>query len=255
MNDMPGILLFSLIAMRMSGFILLNPVFGRRNIPNIVKAGFILFLSYHMFLVSDSRGMTIDIVNSLDYGILLLKEFSVGFVVGFVMQLFFYITSYAGGMIDFYMGMSMANIYDPQNNASMPLTGTIFNAMLIMLFFAVDGHLAIIKILMQSEQIVPYAQIAYTPQSISLVLELFKECTVLAVKLSFPILALELLGEVGIGILMKVIPQINVFIINIQTKVLIGNFLILLLCIPIGHFFSDVIDNMVRTIGQIMTWF
>lgn len=253
MINMPEFLLFTLILMRMSGFILLNPIFGRRNIPAIIKAGFIMALSVSLFSFTQSRGITVEIANSLDYGLLLLKEFCIGFAIGFTMDLFFYVASYAGGMIDFYMGMSMANIYDPQLNASMPLTGTILNAMMILIFFSVDGHLALMKILIQSEQVVPYTQAVLTQQAVYAVLDIFKECTLLAVKLSFPVLALELLGEVAVGILMKVIPQINVFVVNIQVKVLIGHFLLLLLCVPMGVFVGDTIDLMVNSLGWILT--
>ncbi|MEG0214736.1 MAG: flagellar biosynthetic protein FliR, partial [Hungatella sp.] len=48
MIDMPDLLLFSLITMRVSGFILLNPIFGRKTIPTMVKAGFIMVLSVSM---------------------------------------------------------------------------------------------------------------------------------------------------------------------------------------------------------------
>ena len=59
------------------------------------------------------------------------------------------------------------------------------------------------------------------------VIELFLACMLLAVKLAMPILAAELLGEVGMGVLMKAIPQINAFVINIELKVIIGLLLIL----------------------------
>lgn len=254
MIEMPGFLLFTLIVMRMSGFILLNPIFGRRNIPNLVKAGMIMALSVCLFGSMNTYATGIDIANSFDYGILLMKEFIIGFVLGFVMNLFFYIVSYAGGMIDFYMGMSMANIYDPQNNTTMPLTGIIYNAQMIMLFFAVDGHIALLKILLESNQIVPYGQMSISPQVVAMVLEIFKDCTVLAVKMSFPFLALELLAEVGVGVLMKVIPQINVFVVNIQTKVFIGQILFLFMCIPIGEFLANIITQMIDAVGGMLSF-
>lgn len=254
MIEMPGLLLYSLIMMRVSGFILLNPVFGRRNIPGLAKGGIIMTISISLFAAIGGGTMVVDVGNAVEYSILLLKEFMIGFVLGFVMNLFFYIASYAGGMIDFYMGMSMANIYDPQNNASMPLTGTIFNAMMIMIFFAVDGHIALLKIFLDSGKAVPYGQVGISVQAISMILEIFKDCTVLAVKLSFPFLALELLAELGVGILMKIIPQINVFVVNIQTKVIVGNLLMLLICIPIGQFLSDVINQMVSAMSTILSF-
>ena len=70
------ITLFSLILMRMSGFILLNPILGRRNIPMQVKAGFIFILTVTVY--SFSTGDAFDITNPLEYGLLLFKEFAAG---------------------------------------------------------------------------------------------------------------------------------------------------------------------------------
>lgn len=252
MGEIPGLLLFSLIFMRMSGFILLNPIFGRRNIPGLVKAGFIMALSISLFSFSDSMAVNVEIRNSIDYGVLLLKEFSVGYILGYVMNLFFYTVAFAGGLIDFYMGMSMANVFDPQNNSNMPLTGSILNVAMIMLFFSVDGHIAVLKIFMDSAQVIPYTQITVTPQAIGMILELFKECTLLAVKMTFPFLALQFLAEVGVGVLMRVIPQINVFVVNIQVKVIIGDFLFLLLCAPMGEYLGDLIDWMINAVSRIV---
>lgn len=253
MINVPGFLLFTLILMRMTGFVLMNPIFGRRTIPGIVKSGFILVLTINMFSFNANQGVYIDITNSLEYGGLLLKEFFMGYIIGFILEIFFSIVAYAGGVIDFNMGMSMATVYDPQNNISMPITGSVYNAMMILLLFAVDGHLALLKIMIESEQVIPYGQFSITPQAISAILTIFTECVVLAMKLAFPVLALELLAEVGVGILMRVIPQIDVFVVNIQVKVMVGNFLLLLLCVPVGAFLSDVITMMVNSITQVLT--
>lgn len=252
MNEIPGLLLFSLILMRMSGFIIFNPVLGRRNIPALVKAGIIMVLSVNLFAHGSAEIADVIITNSVAYSILLLKEFAIGYLLGFTMDLFFYVASYAGSFIDFNVGMSMANVFDAQSNASIPLTGSVFSTMMTMLFFAVDGHLALIKILMQSSQIVPYGEITVSPQAITTVLSIFQECTLLAAKLAFPFFALELLAEAGVGVLMKVVPQINVLIVNIEVKVLVGNLLMLLLCIPVGNYLDDVIIRMIDVLQMML---
>ena len=83
-------------------------------------------------------------------------------------------------------------------------------------------------------------------------LELFIECTVLAVKLCMPILAAELLGQLGMGILMKVIPQINVFSINIELKVIIGLGLLLALISPFSEYFLSLERTMLDRMSQVL---
>ena len=74
----------------------------------------------------------------------------------------------------------------------------------------------------------------------------------LAVKLAMPILAAELLGEVGMGVLMKAIPQINAFVINIELKVIIGLLLFFLLLTPINEFLLELESGMLSELGRIL---
>lgn len=252
MNDIAYLTLFSLILMRMSGFVLLNPILGRRNIPAIVKAGLILTLTVAVYWYSDKE--VLEITSNIEYAFLLLKEFAAGYVVGYVIELFFFVISYAGFIIDFQMGLSMATVYDPQSNAQLPISGSIFQAYFVLLFFAVDGHLALMKILITSADIVPYGGILITQELGWHMVELFTECIVLAVKFSLPILAAEFLVEIAAGILNKIVPQINIFVINIQLKVIVGLVLLVVLFSPMSEYLTGVISTMLKTIQGILTF-
>lgn len=244
--------LFSLILMRMSGFILLNPILGRRNIPMQVKAGFIFVLTLTVY--SFSAGDAFDIANPLEYGFLLLKEFAAGYVIGYVTELFFFVITFAGYVMDFQMGLSMSTVYDPQSNTQVPITGSLLQAFYVLLFFAVDGHLALIKILLQSAEIVPYGGIVITQNLALRVIDLFSECVIMGIKFAFPILAAEFLIEIGVGILNKIVPQINIFVINIQLKVIVGLGLLVFLISPIGEYLSNLVTVMIKTIQEIITF-
>ncbi len=241
---------FSFIFMRMSGFILLNPIFGRKNIPTIVKGGMIMIFSFVVF--SFTEGMTIDVQSPLEYAFYLLKEFAAGFVLGFVVQLFEFVVSYAGAIMDYQMGLSMATVYDPQNNTQNALSGQLYTIFYILLFFSVDGHLALMKILLTSADVVPYGQIVFTTQMVEAILSIFCQCVILAIKFSFPLIAVEFLAEVGVGILMKMIPQINVFVINIQAKIVIGLVMLVFLFSPMSDYLAMLITNMIDSVQEIL---
>ena len=90
------------------------------------------------------------------------------------------------------------------------------------------------------------------PELYSTVMDIFVNCTVLGVKLCMPILAAELLGQVGMGILMKVIPQINVFAINIELKVIIGLGLLLVLLMPISEYMMRAETYMLQSLQRVL---
>lgn len=249
-TDTAQFMLFSLIMMRMAGFVLLNPILGRNSIPMIAKSGFILVLT--LLLYPFSQGEALEVSSALEYGILLMKEFVIGYFLGFVIQLFSMVITFAASVIDFQMGISMAMIYDAQNNAQIPLSGSIYNAFFMLLFFASDGHLAMMKILLTSADVVPYGQVAFTSHAFWAMLDIFSECVVMAMKFAFPILAAEFIVTMGLGILMKMIPQINVFVVQIQVKIIVGLVLFIFLFAPMSDVLGDLITAMLQQMKDIL---
>ncbi len=247
---MDEVMIFSLIMMRMSGFVFLNPIFGRNEIPSMYKAGLVMVLSFLILPTVETEA--IEVSGVLVYGILLMKEFAVGFLVGFVMYLFEMVTMYAGTVIDFQMGLSMATVFDAQTNAQVALSSNILRIYYMLLFFAVDGHLAVFKILVTSQEMIPYSQVNFSPRAADAILVIFLECIVLAVKLALPFIAFEFLTEIALGIMAKTIPQISLFVLSIQLRVIMGIIIYALMSSHIGTFLNDVIANMVHTIQGLL---
>lgn len=251
-DNVAQLTLFSLIMMRMSGFILLNPIFGRRNIPTTVKAGFIFVLTLAVYSVSVESAF--ETSSTFEFGFLLIKEFAAGYVIGYVMELFFFAITFSGYIIDFQLGLSMATVYDPQSNAQVAVTGSILQNWFLLLFFAVDGHLALMKILITSAEIVPYGGIIFTGGLGTRIAEIFLQCVELGMRLALPIIAAEFLVQVGIGIMNKMIPQISIFVINIQLKLIVGLGLLIILFSPMGEHLNRILTEMMKTVQGILTF-
>ncbi len=248
--DWGRLMLFSLIFMRMSGCILFNPILGRRNIPTVIKSGLIMVLTIVLYQASAESFP--EPVTVVEYSLLLLKELAVGYITGFAVTLFLYVILFAGEIIDYQMGISMSKVYDAQSNASISISATVYNAMFMLLFFAADGHIAILQIFLTSSEIVPYGSIVIQDGISQALLDLFVQCTVFGMNFAFPIFAAEFLGEVGVGVLMKTIPQINVFVVNLQTKLLLGMALMLIMISPMGEYLKNLIYEMITTLGDLL---
>lgn len=250
MIDEGALTLFLLITARMSGFVVFNPLLSRQNFPGTFRAGFVLVLS--AFTYSVTGGRLEPPAGILPLAGALLLELAVGAVLGMVVHFFFYIPQMAGLAIDTQMGMTMNQIYDSGSQSNMSVTGTLINTLMILLFFAGGGHHTLMRIMITSGQVVGYGGVSIGNDVTNLALELFVECTVLAVKLSMPILAAELIGQLGMGVLMKVIPQINVFSINIELKVIIGLGLLLMLMLPISEFLLEAEQTMLGSLHDML---
>ena len=250
MVDWAHLYLFELIFMRMSGFLLFNPLLGRSNLPAMVKTGMALVLSILVFGTAGTGVPQPDTLVELAFRLLL--ELGIGLVLGFVMRVVFSVVQIGGEVIDTQMGMTMAQIYDASSQANLSVTASLLNILLILDFFAENGHYTLMRLLTTSGELVPYGAAALGDGVYAYVIELFLACMLLAVKLAMPILAAELLGEVGMGVLMKAIPQINAFVINIELKVIIGLLLFFLLLTPINEFLLELESGMLSELGRIL---
>ncbi|MCI9165360.1 MAG: flagellar biosynthetic protein FliR [Oscillospiraceae bacterium] len=248
--DWRALTLFLLVLARMSGVVLFNPILGRQSIPGVVKSGFILLLSITAYTMTDYLPEAPGSI--LETLVLLGLELFLGYVLGLVMNLFFYVPLLGGETIDMQMGMSMGRTYDPSSQTSTTVTASLLNLLLMLLFFAANGHQTLLRIILVSGRIVPFGAAAFGQELYGAMVELFINCTILGIKLCMPILAAELLGQMGMGILMKVIPQINVFAINIELKVIIGLGLLFLMLVPFSEFLLGMEADMLRAIQRML---
>ena len=237
------------IFMRMSGCIMFNPILGRKNLPVIVKVGLTMMLtvfSYHLV-----PAQTIEISSFLVLFFSLLKELLIGYTVGYVIQLFLSIMLISGENMDMQIGISMSKIYDPQSNVSMPLSASLINTMFILIFFAVNGHLTLIQIFIKLCVMVPYGSLRFEPAMYQQLVDMFSLILVYAVKMSLPVLAAELITEIAVGLVMRAVPQIDVFVINIQFKVILGFIIIIIMAPPLASFLEKLILLMFDNINQV----
>jgi len=251
MFDWSAFTLFLYILARMSGFVLFNPILSRTGFPAIFRAGVILVLSISVYAAEG--GAAAVPYTTLELIVRLLLEMGLGLLVAFLMRFFFYIAEQAGDVVDVQMGMSMARTYDAGSQTSLTVTANLLNALMMLLFFAANGHVTMLRLMLTSGEIVPYGAARLTGEAASRMVELFAGCALLAVKLSLPILAAELLGQVGMGVLMKVIPQINVFAINIELKVIIGLVMLLLLITPMSEFLLEAEGEMFSGLQEVLS--
>ena len=228
--------LLSFIIVRFSGLVFLNPALGRKNYPAMAKSALVLALSIFAYLfpeISHSMEQEVLIVTPLVYGVLLLKELLVGAVLGFIFEMFFAVVQYAGAVMDFGMGLSMATAYDPQSNVSM----------------------SILRIVLLAGREVPYGNFIVMPGLIWTCLRMFQDCMEMALRMAFPMMAVQLLTEAAVGILMKMVPQIDIFVINIQTKICVGMVLLLLLVSPLGEYIQILLENMLEGAAMALYYF
>ncbi len=250
MFNWSALTLFLYIAMRMAGFLMMNPLFGRQGVPNLFLGGFIGFMTLTAY--SAYEGTVAVPGTLLELAVRLLRELGLGFVLSMVIRFFLYLTEEAGQIVDTQMGLGMARTYDPTSRSNATPTANILNMLMILLFFTANGHVTLLRMMLTSGEVVPFGEASLGDLAVNRGVELFAECCLLALKLCLPILGAELLGQIGMGVLMKVIPQINVFAINIELKVIVGLFMLLMLMSPMSRFLLETESLMLGALRDLL---
>ncbi|MCK5129285.1 MAG: flagellar biosynthetic protein FliR [Clostridiales bacterium] len=247
---------FILMFLRTSALIVSSPLFGRKNLPNVLKITFCILLTYIVF-TSYSSIATIEYNNILEYALLCIKELLYGVVLGYVTTVFFSLTQTAGHVIDMMMGFGMVNVFDVQSRIKVPMTGNFLYIILIITFFVSNAHLQLIFILNATFSQVPVGAVMLSPRLGYAALEVFVLAFAIALNVAVPLIASGLLGEVVMGIIVRMVPQINIFVLGLPLKVILG-FLMLFLVLPVYVSFTEVIfsemfnsiDAMFKTLGS-----
>lgn len=159
---------------------------------------------------------------------------------------------YAGELMDNQIGFGMAKAMDPMTGIQMPLFANLFNYMFILYFFIVGGHLKYIELFVTSYNILPLGY-GFDIDSINLarfIADYLGTVLTLAVKFAMPIIAAELITEFIIGVMMKAVPTIQIFVVNIQLKIVIGMFVLIAVAGPMSEFLEYLLDIMFTNLNS-----
>ena len=246
---------FILLMFRVGGLIVPSPIFGRVNIPAMVKIGLTFAISYLFFIVFPQTA-AITYSTLVGFALLCAGELLLGIALAFITNIFFSLTSYtAGQIIDMQIGFGIANVYDAQNNTQAPVMGNIINLMLLLLFFAIDGHHKLIEMVYLTIERIPVGALTFTPNIGLVALEVFAKAFLIGVMMALPILASGLTLEIAFGMMMRAVPQIHMFVVGIPLKMLVG-IIVFTVTLPIyAGFSSRIFDEMFKGIEQMFAAF
>jgi flagellar biosynthetic protein FliR len=242
-----------LILCRVTSFFVVAPVFSFRTVPNTFKIGLSVFVSLLTFMaIGTKAAVNFDTM----YILLVVREIMMGVLLAFLAYLFFCTAQIAGSFLDIQIGFGIANIIDPMTGASSPLIGNFKYMIAVMVFLAFDGHHYFLQAIMNSYSWVPlnnglFGSIASGGVSDFLVRSFVTMFTI-AFQMSLPVLAAMFLTDLGLGLLTRVAPQFNIFVVGVPLKIMLG-FLVLIVLFPsLVGLFEDLFSSMFASMQQLL---
>jgi flagellar biosynthetic protein FliR len=213
-----GALLF-LVMMRCLGLVFAAPLFGHHAVPTLAKFGIAA-----AFTVALAKGAG-ETAGSMPLILAAPIELVIGLSLGFILSLSFQAVELAGRVISLQLGLSLGSVFSPTQEEASTAIDPFFSILAGLLFLAMGLHLAMVRALANSFIAYPVGGgwPADLPVMGSHTIALAME---LGVRIAMPVALVLLLVELSVALLARAIPQINVFILGLPLKMLVGFFVL-----------------------------
>jgi len=252
-NFETALLKFLLILFRCLGFMLITPVFGRREIPAQAKIGLAAILSIIVYPFIQ------DVNFSSNLWILaasVLKEFMTGITMGYASFLLFSSLYLAGEIIDMEMGFGIVNVLDIQSNTQVPLMGNYYYILTILLFLTVNGHHMLISAIMKSYDLLPLSEAILQEGLLNEIIISFKDMFLLGIRIALPVVSIIFFTDLALGIIARTVPQMNVFMVGLPVKIAVGMISMIMVfpmfIIIIDAIYNGTYENILITIKEML---
>ena len=245
---------FLIVFVRVSCFIFTAPFFSMSNTPKNVRVVLSFFLSVLLYYVVPETDLVYETL--VGYLMIVLKEATVGLLIGFAANLCTTIVSFAGHVADMEMGLSMASVFDPTTKQSVTISGVYYNYMIMLMMILSGMHRYLIKALAETYILIPgNGSVIKSVRRLASMLEFMGNYLVIGFRICLPVFVVMLLLNAVLGVLAKVSPQLNMFAVGIQMKVLVGIcvlFLTTSMLPDAGNFIFDQMKHMIVSFVEAM---
>jgi flagellar biosynthetic protein FliR len=229
--------IYLLLSVRMIGLFATAPVWSNKLVPVQLRVA----ISFVVALVILPLFQNVTIPSSLGELIALaIQEIFVGMVIGFIAVLSFATIQFAGQLLDINMGLAMINVLDPVSSTQMPIMGNFLYILSLLIFFSVNGHHMLLQAVFDSYVYIPIGALKLTPTLNENMITLGAHLFLIGFQIASPVLAALFLTTLALGILNRVIPQMNVFIIGTPIQLAVG-VVMLIVVLPLFVSFLQVI--------------
>ncbi len=212
---------FLYVFFRVSAFFIFVPIIGSRQFPVRMKIGLALLLSFMTFPLISGLPLP-QPKGALDLSVYLFAETLVGLTLAFAMRMIFVAVQVAGTVVDFQMGFGVVNVIDPQTETQVSITAQFQNIFAILIYLALNAHHLTIYSIVESFQLINPMQFNFTEITMGFILKMFATTFMVAVKIAAPIMAILFLISVGLGLVARTVPQMNVFIVGFPLQIGVG---------------------------------
>ncbi len=218
----------SLLAMRLSGLVLVAPLYSARTVPVPVRVAVLVVLTALLVPVAWGHLVQVPRVTPAT----LIQELLVGFAIGLGAAVLVGAAEVAGDYVSIQTGLSSAGLLDPVSGATVPTLGQFTHLFALTLFLTLNGHVLVLEALAASTEVIPVGAALSAEDGLGELVRLGSELFVIGLRIAAPVIVAVLITNLALGILSKAAPQFNVLMMAFPIQIGIG-LLVLGLTLPL----------------------
>lgn len=233
---------FLLVLTRSSGIFFISPFLGSLNISAKIRACAAILVAVIIFPVVVKMSVIEVPATTLLFAFTVIKELFIGWLIGLVGYIVLAAVNMAGKIMDMQVGFAVVQMMDPTTQQQSGMIGTFLYNLTIIYFVITNGHHVILGALAESFRIIPIDSMVWNTSLPQLINDLTAAIFMNGMKIAMPVTFAILLTNVGMGILARTMPQMNIFVVGIPLQLTIGTTMLSMI-LPFYILFLDVIFN------------
>lgn len=212
---------FLLILVRVSCFMFVAPFFSMAHTPARIRIGLSLLISIMVYQMLPSN--TVEYSTVFMFAVIVIKEALTGLLIGYAAAICVSVVNFAGSIVDMDMGFSMVSMFDPITKDNVTINGVYYQYVLLMLLMISGLYQYILSALVETFSLIPINGAVFESDNmLSAMGTFFVDYISIGFRLALPVFCGILLLNAILGILARISPQLNMFAVGIQLKVLTG---------------------------------
>jgi flagellar biosynthetic protein FliR len=219
--SLPQLQMFFLVFLRVTSIMMTVPLFESPNIPLLFKVGLSVTVSIILFPILKLNN-TPFISEIIPFAIGVAGEIILGVIIGLSVRLIFAGIQLAGQLVGFQMGFAIVSIMDPLTSARVSVIAHLNNLIGMLVFLSINAHHWFLRGLVESFRLVPPFEFQFSNSLMQRLTSLTGNMFVISIKIGAPVIAVLLLTSVAFGLIARTSPQMNIMIVAMPLKILVG---------------------------------
>lgn len=238
-----------LVLVRVSAMLALVPVFSQTQLPRLTRFGIGGLLA---LIIARTLPPMAPLGGIGELVVAVLAQFFVGLVFGFVAFLLFTGIQFAGEIIDIQIGFAVVNVINPLTSQSVTVIGEFELALATLLYLAADAHHVLLAGIVGSFTLVPLPFVGAPELVAGDVVRFFSQALFIVFQIAAPVAVALFLVNVMLGLMARVAPQMNVFIVGFPIQITVGLVMLIVSLPLLGAVFPSLVDTSARQLDTVL---